>query len=155
MVIDWLYDRTIGRLLDGHIRNYLLFKKVILGDPERVFVAKSALVNNALFNVLGGRISVGEHAFFGQNVCLLTGGHEIAAPTHLRKTTFPTEGADIVIEEGVWVACNATIVGPCVVGKRAVVAAGAVVTRDVAPSTIVGGVPAKVIGHVPRPSDPG
>lgn len=149
-MFERLYAATLGRLIDIHIRRHLLFKKLILGDPGRVLVAESALVNNALFNVLSGTITVKEHAFFGQNVCLLTGTHDITAAKHLRKTTIPETGHDIVIESGAWVASNATILGPCVVGEMAVVAAGAVVIHDVPPFAIVGGVPARVIGQVPR-----
>lgn len=145
-----LYDATVGRLIDAHIRNYLLFKRTIFGDPDRVFVAGTAAVNNALFNVQSGRIVVEDHAFFGQNVCLLTGTHEIAVSPEQRLTAIPREGRDIVVGRGVWLASNATILGPCVIGEMAVVAAGAVVTRNVEPYTIVGGVPARVIGHVPR-----
>lgn len=153
-MIRRLYLATIGRLIDGHIRNYLLFKKTILGEPDRVSIHESALVNNALFNVLSGRIVVEEHAFFGQNVCLLTGTHEIEAPLEKRKLDFPKEGRDIKIGAGAWIASNATVLGPCVVGEMAVVAAGAVVCRDVPPYSIVGGVPAKVIGRVPKQSGP-
>lgn len=151
-MLQWLYSATLGRLVDIQIRNHLLFKKVILGPPDRVSVHKSALVNNALFNVLSGKITVMEHAFFGQNVCLLTGAHDIDAPKETRKLDFPTEGGDIIIEAGVWVASNATILGPCVVGEMAVVAAGAVVRNDVPAYSIVGGVPAEIIGKVPVPS---
>lgn len=51
-----------------------------------------------------------------------------------------------MIERGAWIATNATVVGPCVIGEHAVVAAGAVVTHDVAPYEIVAGNPARVIG---------
>lgn len=57
----------------------------------------------------------------------------------------PKSGRDVVIEEGVWVSSGATLVGPCRIGANAVVAVGAVVLGDVAPYTIVGGVPAKVL----------
>jgi acetyltransferase-like isoleucine patch superfamily enzyme len=46
------------------------------------------------------------------------------------------------------VASNATILGPCVIGEHAVVAAGAVVTGDVPARTIYAGVPAKLVGTV-------
>lgn len=154
MFLNWLYERTLGRLIDIHIRRHLLFRKIILGDPARVTVAKSAAVNNALFNVMSGRIVVEEWAFFGQNVCLLTGTHDIAAPKHLRKTAIPGEGRDIVIGAGAWLATNATVIGPAKVGEMAIVAAGAVVTGDVPPYAIVAGVPARVIGQVPRPERP-
>ena len=153
MILRWLYKKTITPIIDSHIRNHLLFKKVILGDPERVNIHKTALVNNALFNVLSGRITVKEHAFFGQNVCLLTGTHDIASPIHLRKLEYPKEGRDIVIEAGAWLASNTSIIGPCNIGEMSVVAAGAVVTKDVPPYSIVAGVPAKIVGQVPRQNE--
>jgi acetyltransferase-like isoleucine patch superfamily enzyme len=148
--VQRVYDTTVGRLIDAHIRNHLLFKKVVFGDPARVQVAATAAVNNALFNVQSGRITVEDYAFFGQNVCLLTGTHEIGAPLEERVKAIPREGRDIVVGRGAWLASNTTVLGPCVIGEMAVVAAGAVVTRDVEPYTIVGGVPARLIGHVPR-----
>ena len=54
----------------------------------------------------------------------------------------------IVLEEDVWIGSNATILGGVRIGAGAIVAAGAVVTRDVAPMTIVGGVPARFIRGV-------
>jgi acetyltransferase-like isoleucine patch superfamily enzyme len=56
----------------------------------------------------------------------------------------------IVIEDDVWLGAGAIITDGVRVGKGAVVAAGAVVTRDVAPHTVVGGVPAKVIKSIDR-----
>lgn len=93
------------------------------------------------------------YAFLGHNVCLLTGTHDITEFGKSRQDTMPTSGRDVVIRTGAWVASNATVVGPCVVGEHAVIAAGAVVVKDVPPFAIVGGVPAKVIGWVPRPGD--
>ena len=149
-MISWLYDVTIGRLIDIHIRRNLLFRKLIFGDPRRVSIAESAALNNALLNTMSGRIIIGEHVFCGHNVCLLTGTHEVDAPMHLRKSAIPTEGRDITIGPGAWLASNATILGPCTIGEMAVVAAGALVIGDVPPYAIVGGVPARVIGFVPR-----
>ena len=54
-------------------------------------------------------------------------------------------GAPVVIEDDVWIGCKATILKGVRVGRGAIVAAGAVVTRDVAPFTIVGGNPARAI----------
>ncbi|MFT4034161.1 MAG: hypothetical protein QM679_01140 [Patulibacter sp.] len=52
---------------------------------------------------------------------------------------------------GAWVAAGAIVLGPCVIGENAVVAAGAVVTGDVAPYTVVAGVPAKPVRRLERP----
>lgn len=147
-----IYEATLGRLIDTHIRNHLLFKKIIFGDANRVSVARTAAVNNTLFNVRSGRITVEDYAFFGHNVCLLTGTHEIDAPLEERITAIPSDGHDIVVRRGAWLASNTTVLGPCVIGEMAVVAAGALVIRDVQPYTIVGGVPARVIGRVARPA---
>jgi acetyltransferase-like isoleucine patch superfamily enzyme len=54
----------------------------------------------------------------------------------------------VVIEEGVWVASHALVLGPARIGAHAVVAAGALVLEDVPPYTVVAGRPAKVIKKI-------
>lgn len=54
---------------------------------------------------------------------------------------------DIIVEDDVWIGCRATIMSGVRIGQGAVVAAGAVVTKDVPPYAVVGGVPAKVIKY--------
>jgi len=53
----------------------------------------------------------------------------------------------VLIEDDVWIGCNAVVLRGVKIGKGAVIAAGCVVTKDVAPYTIVGGVPAKLLGY--------
>lgn len=62
-----------------------------------------------------------------------------------RKSTRP---APIVLGRNVWVGSNATILQGVTIGDNAVVAAGAVVTKDVAANTVVGGVPARFIKNI-------
>lgn len=62
-----------------------------------------------------------------------------------RKTTYP---APIVLGKNVWIGSNATILQGVTIGDNAIVAAGAVVTKDVAANTVVGGVPAKFIRNI-------
>ena len=106
--------------------------------------------NDALFNLSSGEITVGEWAFFGHGVSVLTGTHDWRTFGKVRQTAVPKTGRDVVIEEGVWVSSGATIVGPSRIGANAVVAVGALVMGDVAPYTIVGGVPAKVLRTIPH-----
>ena len=59
---------------------------------------------------------------------------------------YGVKGGAVTIEDYAWISCRVVILPGVTIGKGAVVAAGAVVTKDVAPYTIVGGVPAKKIG---------
>lgn len=59
----------------------------------------------------------------------------------------PLSKGDIVIDDDVWIGCNATILSGVHIGQGAVIAAGALVANDVPPYAIVGGVPAKVIRY--------
>ena len=107
----------------------------------------------------GGDITIGEYAFFGHEVAVLTGTHDITEFGRQRQTTFPRSGRDVVIEEGVWVASHAMVLGPVRIGRHAVVAAGSLVLDDVAPYTVVAGRPAKVIKKIGEadqttPADP-
>lgn len=120
------------------------------GRRERVHLGVGVVVNDALFNAVSGEIHVGDYAFFGHGVAVLTGTHDITLEGHARQRAVPQEGRDVVIEEGAWIASRATVIGPVRVGAHAVVCAGAVVTEDVPERTIVGGVPARVIGPTNR-----
>ncbi len=122
-----------------------LFIPRVYGDPAKLHIASTAVVNDALFNLSSGEITVGEWAFFGHGVSVLTGTHDWRTFGAERQTAVPKSGRDVVIEEGVWVSSGATVVGPCRIGANAVVGVGSVVLADVAPYTIVAGVPAKVV----------
>jgi acetyltransferase-like isoleucine patch superfamily enzyme len=136
----------------GHLatEDPALFTPRVYGDPAKLHIASTAVVNDALFNLSSGEITVGEWAFFGHGVSVLTGTHDWRTFGAVRQTAVPKSGRDVVIEEGVWVSSGATLVGPCRIGANAVVAVGAVVMGDVAPYTIVGGVPAKVLRTIPH-----
>jgi glycosyltransferase involved in cell wall biosynthesis len=131
-----------------------LFRPLIYGDPARLHVAPTAVVNNALFNLSSGDVTIGDYAFFGHNVSVFTGTHDWTKFGKERQMTVPESGRDVVIEEGVWVSSNATIVAPCRIGAHSVVGVGSLVLKDVEPYTIVAGSPAKVIRTIPRPSTP-
>jgi acetyltransferase-like isoleucine patch superfamily enzyme len=119
------------------------------GDRARLHIDPTAVVNDALFNLSSGQVRVGRHAFFGHSVAVLTGTHDLTKFGRQRQTEIPRSGRDITIGEGVWIASHALVLGPCVIGKHAVVAGGSLVLDDVAPYTVVAGRPAKVLN--PRP----
>lgn len=87
-------------------------------------------------------VTVGNNVTFGPGVTIITGTHELSDPCHRAGSLLPRP---VVIEDGVWLCLGAIILPGVTVGKGAVVAAGAIVTRDVPPHTLVGGNPARVI----------
>ena len=126
-------------------------------------VSQSLRVFPPLYADFGKNISVGEGVFInacchfqdhggvtlddgcqiGHNVVFATLNHELLPER--RNVTHP---APIVLGKKVWVGSNATILQGVTIGDNAIVAAGAVVTKDVPANTIVGGVPARVIKRI-------
>jgi acetyltransferase-like isoleucine patch superfamily enzyme len=93
-----------------------------------------------------GGVTVGDYALIGAHVVITSVDHardDVTVPsTHQALLRRP-----VVIEDDVFIGANATVLPGVTVGRGAVVGAGSVVTHDVEPYSIVGGVPAKVIGR--------
>ncbi len=144
--VEQLVQRALAeREVDGAPPSY---RYRVHGDPARLRVHPTAIINDALFNVSGGSITVGEYAFFGHDVALLTGTHDFNKFGEERQRAIVRSGRDIVVEEGAWVASDCVVLGPCVIGAHAVVAAGSLVLRDVEPFTIVAGRPAALVRRI-------
>ncbi len=122
----------------------------IWGDEEKLHLSKLSSVSNCMFNTNSGHITVGDYTFSGSGVSILAGSHDMKLSGLLRRDAELTEGCDIVIGDGVWLASNCTILGPATIGDHAVVAAGAVVTpgTNIPAYAIYGGVPAKQLGEI-------
>jgi acetyltransferase-like isoleucine patch superfamily enzyme len=131
-----------------------LFRPLVYGDPTRLHIDPTAIINNALINLSSGDVSIGKYAFFGHNVCIFTGTHDWTKFGAERQVAVPTSGRDVVIEEGAWVSSNVTLVGPCRIGAHSVVGVASLVLGDVEPYTVVAGSPASVRRQIPRPEDP-
>ncbi|MDZ8089719.1 MAG: acyltransferase [Nostoc sp. DedQUE12b] len=136
---------------DQRIKEVNLTQYIVFGDSQKLTLSPNCVVNNALFNLSSGNISVEEYVFLGHNVSLLTGTHNYTKFGLERMMDFPKEGNDIVIEEGVWIASNVTVIGPCKIGKHSVIAAGSVVKGDIPSYHVVAGIPAKTIKQIGYP----
>ena len=110
---------------------------------KNITVGENVFINACCHFQDHGGVFIGDDCQIGHNVVFATLNH-FESPEK-RKLTYP---APIRLERGVWVGSNATILQGVTIGEYSIVAAGAVVTRDVPPCTIVGGVPAKVIRHI-------
>ncbi len=89
-------------------------------------------------------IRIGNNCLIGPDVGIYTAGHRLEPEGR----TLDVYGMPITIGNDVWIGGNSTILPGVTIGDGAVIAAGAVVTHDVEPYTIVGGVPAKVIKKI-------
>jgi acetyltransferase-like isoleucine patch superfamily enzyme len=132
-----------------------LFRPLVYGDPARLHIDPTAIVNNALFNLSSGEVTIGEYAFFGHNVSVLTGTHDWTKFGAERQVAVPHSGRDVVIEEGAWVSSNVVVVAPCRIGAHSVVGVASLVMGDVEPYTVVAGSPAKLLRQIPRPDGSG
>jgi len=138
------------------IRNYLsqitrmeIDESVVVFTPlhinygKHTKIGKNVFINfDCVFLDLGG-ITIEDDVFIAPKVSILSEGH----PTSLedRHSLVPKA---IHIKKNAWIGAGATILPGVTIGENAVVAAGAVVSSDVAPNTIVGGVPAKFIKNI-------
>lgn len=109
-------------------------------DGQKISIGAGTIIGTGA--ILDGRrgITIGTSVNFSSDVALWTLQHDPNSPT------FATRGGPIVVGDRAWLSFRSTILPGVTIGEGAVVAAGAVVTQDVPPYTIVGGVPAKIIG---------
>jgi acetyltransferase-like isoleucine patch superfamily enzyme len=91
---------------------------------------------------LGG-ITIEDNVLIGPQVKLVTENHPLDPATRKGLITKP-----ILIKRNAWVGAGATILPGVTIGENSVVAAGAVVSKDVPENTVVGGIPAKFLKNV-------
>jgi galactoside O-acetyltransferase len=121
-----------GSVLQAHFGN------LVIGS--RVSINSNAFISPAN----GGTILIGDDVLIAQNVVLRAADHNyirLDIPMNLQGH----EGGNITIENDVWIGANAVVTKNVRIGHGAIVAAGAVVTRDVPPFSVVAGVPARII----------
>ncbi len=113
---------------------------------KNIHVGENVFINACCHFQDHGGVTLGDGCQIGHNVVFATLNHGLEPAD--RGTTYP---APIVLGRNVWVGSNATILQGVTIGDNAVVAAGAVVSRDVPANTIVGGVPARIIKRIDNP----
>lgn len=97
-------------------------------------------------SVIDGRggLKLGNNVMIGPNCVVMTFNHDFSAVDVPMNSLSPIY-KPLVIEDNVWIGGNCSIMGGLTIGTGSIVAAGAVVTKDIAPYSIVGGVPARFI----------
>lgn len=107
---------------------------------KNITLGKNVFINFCCCFQDQGGITIGDGALIGHNVVLATLNHDLDPENRAAMVPAP-----IVIGRNVWIGAHATILPGVSVGDGAVIAAGAVVIRDVPPNTVVAGVPAEIV----------
>ena len=110
---------------------------VMIGDHTRI----------GLHNTIIGPVDIGSHVNLAQGITVTALNHNFD-DTEKRIDEQGVSTKPVTIEDDVWVGANAVILPGVTIGNHCVVAAGAVVTKDVPPHSLVAGVPAKVIKQI-------
>ena len=133
----------------------LPFNKFVLGAGSTI--EEYCTINNGVGNVIIGQntligigntiigpIKIGNNVIFAQNIVASALNHEYRDP-NLPIYKQPIITKEIIIEDDCWIAANAVITAGVTIGKHSVIAAGAVVTKDIPPYSVAVGNPAKIL----------
>lgn len=135
-----IMSEITGKEVDSTFR---IFPPFYTDFGKNTVFGKHVFVNSCCHFQDQGGITIGDNALIGHNVVLATINHDLN-PSQMRRNHY----APITIGNNVWIGSNAVILSGVTIGDWAAVAAGAVVSKDVEPYTVVGGIPARVIRKV-------
>lgn len=135
-----LLSRLFGKELDQSFR---VFPPLYTDFGKNITVGKNVFINACCHFQDHGGITIGDGCQIGHNVVFATLDHGLKPED--RANTYP---APIVLGRNVWIGSNSTILKGVTIGDNSVIAAGAVVTRDIPANCIAGGVPAKIIKNI-------
>src|SRR3989339_860323 len=136
------YRKFVYRLLGIKIgKGSTIHTKARFYDPRNISVGEDSIIGEGA--VLDGRdeLSIGSHVDIATEVMIYNSEHNV------NDENFAADNGKVIIEDYVFIGPRAIILAGVTIGRGAIVGAGAVVTKDVPPYAIVGGVPAKIIGE--------
>ncbi|WP_205273857.1 DapH/DapD/GlmU-related protein [Myroides odoratimimus] len=135
-----LFSKITGSEIDETVT---LFTPLHINYGKHTKIGENVFINfDCVFLDLGG-ITIEDGVLIAPKVNLLSEGHSIIPEN--RNSLVP---GHIHIKKNAWIGANATILPGVTVGENAIIASGAVVSKDVPDNTIVGGVPAKIIKSI-------
>ncbi len=110
---------------------------VVIGDHTRI----------GLHNTIIGPVTIGNHVNLAQGITITALNHNFEAPER-RIDEQGVSTQQVIIGDDIWIGAHAVILPGVTIGNHCVIAAGAVVTKDVPPHSLVAGVPAKIIKQI-------
>ncbi|MFH7018876.1 DapH/DapD/GlmU-related protein [Flavobacterium sp. FlaQc-47] len=135
--------QLLSKILDKEVQDVTVFTPLYINCGKHITIGKNVFINfDCTFLALGG-ITIQDDVLIGPKVSLITENHPLNPEERKGLIAKP-----IMIKKNAWIGANATILPGVTIGENAVVAAGAVVSKDVPDNTVVGGIPAKFIKNV-------
>lgn len=138
-IVD-IFSKLTGNQIDA---SFMCFPPFHTDFGRNITIGKNVFFNTGCSFQDRGGISIGDGSMLGMNVTIATLNHGLDLES--RNTTFPSP---VVIGKNVWIGSNATVLPGVTIGDGSVVAAGAVVTKDVPENTVVAGVPATLMKKI-------
>lgn len=120
----------------------MIYHPECISFGNRVDVGENVIIRG------GGGISIGNDVLIAAGAALVSEGHPVNPPRWGRNVSKPVR-----IGNEVWIGANAVVLPGVTIGDGSIVAAGAVVSRDVPGNVVVAGVPARVIRAIELPKD--
>lgn len=125
-------------------KNVSISEDVYLLNISRLSIGDNVSVHPMCYLDCAGGLTIGNDVSIAHGVSVLTFDHAIGDRAEITKDS-PSNFAEVRIGNNVWIGCSAKVLSGVDIGDGAVVGAGAVITKDVPPFAVVGGVPAKII----------
>jgi acetyltransferase-like isoleucine patch superfamily enzyme len=151
MTFGWLRSylyRSAGLQIGARTRIYGKIDVEGVGDIlANVTIGDGCLLTTPLYLNASDKISIGHRVTIGHHAMIITDSHQTDDP---ERRAGPRISRPVVIEDGAWVGARATILPGVTLGRGCIVAAGAVVNRDVPAHTLAAGVPARFVKRLPE-----
>ena len=139
------FKRFLYRLAGAKIEENVRLMDIKISTCGEIEIGKNTFIGeNTLITGGNAKVKIGRYCDISSNVIITTGTHEIDMESNFN-TAGQGKAIDIVIEDGVWIGIGSTILPGVTIGRKAIIAAGSVVNKNIPPYTISGGVPAKPI----------
>lgn len=131
-------------------KDVVIIPPIFISNPKNVFLYdKCNLASNSTISAVNAKFICKGHCAIAERLTVHTGNHAYLVGKYITDITEANKpkgyDKDVIVNEDVWIGCNVTLLSGVNIGRGAIIAAGAVVNKDIPPYAIAGGVPAKVI----------
>ncbi len=139
----WIIYKYLLGLRVGHKSMFSVGVRFPVDAFNNIVIGDATFINSDVrIDCRGASVIIGDRVLIGAGTSFDTGSHLVELDEYGRR---PRICKPIIVENEVWLGTNVSVLQGIIIGEGSVVAAGSVLTKDVPPNTLVGGVPARII----------